>query len=195
MQLEMHLSKDEILTIYLNHAPMGGIVEGVEMASRMYLNKSAKSLSVAEGAMLAVLPQAPTRNRPDTQPKRAEAARNKVLDRLATLGYLSAEAVIDAKIERVMAQPIRAEWLASLAAESLKQNIPTATGIAGVSGVIASTLDSELQPQIETLVKDKANTLPPQVSIAATVMENDTRLCRLGRFCQHRARRACGYGA
>jgi penicillin-binding protein 1C len=172
LQLEMHLSKREILTIYLNHAPMGGIVEGVEMASRMYLNKSAKSLSVAEGAMLAVLPQSPTRNRPDTQPKRSEAARNKVLDRLSTLGYLSSDDVADAKIERVIAQPIRAEWRAPLAAERLKKNTLAATG------VIATTLDSELQSQIETLVADKANTLPSKVSIAAMVMENDTLAVR-----------------
>ncbi len=172
LQLEMHLSKREILTIYLNHAPMGGIVEGVEMASRMYLNKSAKSLSVAEGAMLAVLPQSPTRNRPDTQPKRAEAARNKVLDRLSTLGYLSIADVADAKIERVIAQPIRAEWRAPLAAERLKNSAAKATG------VVTTTLESELQTQIETLVSDRANTLPPKVSIAAMIMENDTLAVR-----------------
>jgi len=54
LQLEMRLSKREILTLYLNHAPMGGIIEGVEMASRSYLGKSAAQLSSAEAALLVV---------------------------------------------------------------------------------------------------------------------------------------------
>ena len=58
LQLELRLSKREILTLYLNYAPMGGIVQGVEMASRSYLGHSAASLSPAEAALLAALPQA-----------------------------------------------------------------------------------------------------------------------------------------
>ncbi len=56
-QLEARLSKRDILQLYLNHAPMGATVEGVEMTSRSYLGKSA--LSQAEAALLVVLPQAP----------------------------------------------------------------------------------------------------------------------------------------
>jgi penicillin-binding protein 1C len=173
LQLEWHFSKQDILTLYLNHAPMGGIVEGVEMASRTYLGKSAKSLSVAEAAMLAALPQSPTKNRPDKEPKRAEATRNKVLDRMVTLGYLSAEAAADAKIERVVAQPIRGEWRAPLAAERIK-------GLyAKVSpGLVATTVNAELQSQVETLLSDRAGTLPPKVSMAVIVMENDSLAIR-----------------
>ena len=66
LQLESHLSKREILTLYLNHAPMGGPVEGVEMAARSYLGKPAPSdLSHAEAALLVALPQNPSRLRPD----------------------------------------------------------------------------------------------------------------------------------
>ncbi|MDF3851537.1 transglycosylase domain-containing protein, partial [Achromobacter denitrificans] len=57
VQLEMHYSKDEILSLYLTHAPMGGIVEGVEMGSRLWLGKPARDLSPAEAAMLTALPQ------------------------------------------------------------------------------------------------------------------------------------------
>ena len=59
LQLEAHLSKREILTLYLNHAPMGGRVDGVEMASRAYLGKPARELSPAEAALLVALPQTP----------------------------------------------------------------------------------------------------------------------------------------
>ncbi len=83
LQLEWHLSKREILTLYLNRAPFGGTVEGVGAASWMWLGKPASQLTRGEAALLAVLPQAPSRLRPDRWPQRAEAARNKVLDRLA----------------------------------------------------------------------------------------------------------------
>lgn len=173
LQLEAHYTKREILTLYLNHAPMGGIVEGVEMASRTYLGKSARSLSVAEAAMLAGLPQSPTRNRPDKEPRRAEATRNKVLDRMVALGYITADAAADAKIERVVAQPIRGEWRAPLAAERIKAQQTNAA-----SGVVATTLNAELQSQVETLLADRAGVLPPKVSMAAIVMENDTLAIR-----------------
>src|SRR5690606_23129293 len=57
LQLEAHLSKREILTIYLERAPFGGTIEGVEAASWAYLGKPARQLSHAEAALLAVLPQ------------------------------------------------------------------------------------------------------------------------------------------
>src|SRR5690606_26972718 len=59
LQLEWHYTKAEILTLYLNHAPMGGILQGVEMASRSWLGKPAIHLTRAEAALLVALPQAP----------------------------------------------------------------------------------------------------------------------------------------
>jgi penicillin-binding protein 1C len=82
LQLEAHLGKTQILDLYLNHAPFGGTIEGVEAASWAYLGKSASRLSRAEAALLAVLPQAPSRLRPDRHPGAARAARDKVLRRL-----------------------------------------------------------------------------------------------------------------
>ena len=175
LQIECHYSKREILELYLNHAPMGGIVEGVEMASRVYLGKSAKSLSAAEAAMLAVLPQSPTRNRPDTQPLRAQAARDKVLARMATLGYLTTDEVADAKLERVVAQAIRGEWRAPLAAERVRV---TARQQSTSTGIISTTLDAELQSQVETLLADRIQALPPKVSMAVLIMENDSLAVR-----------------
>ncbi|WP_183135573.1 transglycosylase domain-containing protein, partial [Pseudomonas savastanoi] len=65
LQLEWHLSKDEILSLYLNRAPFGGTLQGVAAASWAYLGKSPHNLTRAEAALLAVLPQAPSRLRPD----------------------------------------------------------------------------------------------------------------------------------
>ncbi|MBT9498395.1 MAG: transglycosylase domain-containing protein, partial [Zoogloea sp.] len=82
VQLEARLSKDEILTLYLNYAPMGGVLEGVEAASRAYLGKPARRLTHAEAALLVVLPQAPSLLRPDRHPVAARAARDKVIQRM-----------------------------------------------------------------------------------------------------------------
>ncbi len=121
LQLEAHLSKREILTLYLNHAPMGGRVQGVEMASRAYLGKAARELSPAEAALLVALPQTPSRLRPDRAPAAAQAARDKVLARMLTLGVWDGATVADARLERVFAPPLRARWLAPLAAERLRR--------------------------------------------------------------------------
>lgn len=83
LQLEWHLSKRDILTLYLNRAPFGGTLQGIGAASWAYFGKPPARLSYADAALLAVLPQAPSRLRPDRWPARAEAARNKVLDRMA----------------------------------------------------------------------------------------------------------------
>jgi len=104
LQLEWHLSKTEILTLYLDHAPFGGTIEGVEAASWAYLGKPAKNLSHAEAALLAVLPQMPSRLRPDRHPEAARKARDKVLDRLVALDVWTQAEADDARIEAVVAR-------------------------------------------------------------------------------------------
>ena len=175
LQLELHLSKHEILSLYLNLAPMGGPLEGVETASRAYLGKSAADLSQAEAALLVALPQSPTRLRPDRAVASAQAARDKVLTRMQTLGVWSAADVADAKLERVFAPPLRARWLAPLAAERLRQD---ARRQGATPAVIQSTLDAGLQARLEQLLTDRLNTLPDAVSMAALVVDNQTLAVR-----------------
>jgi penicillin-binding protein 1C len=172
LQLEWRLSKDDILTLYLNHAPMGGIVEGVEMASRAYLGKPSRDLSHAEAALLATLPRAPSRLRPDRAPQAAQTARDRVLARLEHFGIWSPAVVADARIEPVIAQTLQGAWLAPLAAERLRSRTRKA-GTAGLTRV-ASTLDRELQTTVERLLADRASVLPPRVSIAALVLDTAT---------------------
>ncbi|WMW82574.1 penicillin-binding protein 1C [Undibacterium cyanobacteriorum] len=176
IQLEMRLSKDEILTLYLNHAPMGGIVEGVEMASRSYLGKSAQTLSSAEAALLVVLPQAPSRLRPDRHPELAQQARDKVLRRMAELKHWSNAEVEDALIEKVGANPPRANWLAPLAAERLHQAARREARLHKTKkseiAIVRSTLDREIQTILERMLADKVNQLPRFVSMAALVVDS-----------------------
>ncbi|WMD21311.1 penicillin-binding protein 1C [Achromobacter seleniivolatilans] len=177
VQLEMHYSKDEILSLYLTHAPMGGIVEGVEMGSRLWLGKPARDLSPAEAAMLTALPQAPSRLRPDRHPEAAQAARDKVLDRMAELGRWTPAEVADAKIETVIAPPLRARWLAPLAAQRLLQEAGgkrTARRPGERPPLVTSTLDADMQAAVERMLLDRVDALPPKVSMAVLVMDNDT---------------------
>ncbi|CAM4396266.1 penicillin-binding protein 1C [Bordetella tumbae] len=171
VQLEMHYSKDDILGMYLTHAPMGGIVEGAEMASRMWLGKSAMDLSPAEAALLTALPQSPSRLRPDRHPQAAQVARDKVLDRMAANGAWSAAEVADAKIENVLAPPLRARWLAPLAAQRLQ----TEQRLSGErAAIVQSTLDADIQTTAEHMLLDRVDALPAKVSMAVLVMDNDT---------------------
>jgi penicillin-binding protein 1C len=171
LQLELRLSKREILALYLNLAPMGGPLQGVETAARAYLGKPAAELSHAEAALLVALPQSPTRLRPDRAVAAAQAARDKVLTRLQTLGVWPAADVADAKLERVFAPPLRARWLAPLAAERLRQQ---ARREGRTEAVIPTTLDAGLQARLEQLLADRLNTLPEAVSMAALVVDNRT---------------------
>jgi penicillin-binding protein 1C len=182
LQLELRLSKREILTLYLNHAPMGGIVEGVEMASRTYLGKSAQHLSKAEASLLVVLPQAPSRLRPDRYPERSQVARDKVLQRMAQLKRWTQADVDDALMEKVGALPPRLAWLAPLAAERLhqaaRQQVKPAQGIkttsAATSSIVQSTIDRDVQVMLERMLTDKVAQLPRHVSMAALVMESES---------------------
>ncbi|GAB3088556.1 penicillin-binding protein 1C [Bordetella muralis] len=171
VQLELHYSKDDILGMYLTHAPMGGIVEGAEMASRMWLGKSAMDLSPAEAALLTALPQSPSRLRPDRHPQAAQVARDKVLDRMATNGIWSVAEVADAKIENVLAPPLRARWLAPLAAQRLQTEQRRSGERAAI---VQSTLDADIQTTAEHMLLDRVDALPAKVSMAVLVMDNDT---------------------
>jgi penicillin-binding protein 1C len=177
VQLEMHYSKDDILAIYLSRAPMGGIVQGAEMAARLWLGKSARDLSAGEAALLTALPQSPSLLRPDRHPEKARAARDKVLDRMAQLDRWSAAQVADAKMEPVMAPPLRAHWLAPLAAQRLVRGA-AATRHTTSGPVVASTIDAEIQARVEQLLIDRVDALPPKVSMAALVMDNDSLAIR-----------------
>lgn len=163
LQLEARLSKREILELYLTYAPMGGVLEGVEAASRAYLGKPSRALSHAEAALLAVLPQAPSRLRPDRFPARARDARDKVLDRLVPSWGLAT--VRDAKQEPVVAQTVREPLLAPLFAQRVRTLHPRQPRI-------DTTLDVGMQSSVEQLLAARLGVLPERVSMAALVVDN-----------------------
>jgi penicillin-binding protein 1C len=163
MQLEWHLSKDEILGIYLNRAPFGGTLQGVAAASWAYLGKSPLQLTRAEAALLAVLPQAPSRLRPDRHPQRAQAARDKVLKRLAEFQVWPQLAVNEALEEPLLLAPRQEPTLAPLLARRL--NRPHSPPL------IRTTLDAALQRRLEDLLLGWRARLPERTSAAILVVE------------------------
>jgi len=165
LQLEARLSKDQILTLYLNLAPFGGGIEGVQAASYAYLGKPAGSLSYAEAALLAVLPQSPTRLRPDRQPARARIARDKVLSRLAQFGDWPASVVAEASDENVIARSLRVPMRAALLAERLHREHPELRRI-------ATPIDAGLQRSVEERLALWIERLPPRTSAAVLIVDN-----------------------
>ena len=171
LQLEAHLSKQEILTLYLDHAPFGGTLEGVEAASWAYLGKSAARLSRAEAALLAVLPQAPSRLRPDRHAAAARVARDKVLDRMAALGVWTPSQIRDARIETVASRTLQPPLSAALLARRLHEEKPQARRI-------ATTIDAGLQRALEARVGSYLVRLPERTSAALLVVDNATMEAR-----------------
>ncbi|WP_434030942.1 penicillin-binding protein 1C [[Pseudomonas] boreopolis] len=165
LQLEAHLDKRRILQLYLERAPYGGTIEGVEAASWAYLGKPAARLSHAEAALLAVLPQSPSRLRPDRHPEAARAARDKVLDRMAALGTWTRADVDDARIEPVVARSLQPPLHAALLAQHLRGRQPKAARI-------ATTIDIELQRTLEERVAAYFSQLPERTSAALLVVDN-----------------------
>ncbi|MCZ4673443.1 peptidoglycan glycosyltransferase PbpC [Citrobacter sedlakii] len=163
-QLEWHLSKRDILTLYLNRAPFGGTLQGVGAASWAYLGKPPTQLSYSEAALLAVLPQAPSRLRPDRWPERAEAARNKVLARMATQGVWSPKQVQESREEPVWLAPRQMPQLAPLFSRMMLGK--------SQRDKIVTTLDAGLQRQLEELANNWNGRLPARSSLAMIVVDH-----------------------
>ncbi|MDN6020435.1 MAG: penicillin-binding protein 1C, partial [Enterobacterales bacterium] len=165
VQLEWHLSKTQILELYLNRAPFGGTLQGIGAASWAYLGKPPDELTRSEAALLAVLPQAPSRLRPDRYPIRAQAARNKVLDRLAEYQVWEQQQVDDIKQEPVWLAPRQMPQSAPLLARRMIQTYP-------LQGVINTTIDASLQRQLETLAKGWGSRLPAKTSVGVLIVDH-----------------------
>ncbi len=170
LQLEWHLSKEQILTLYLNRAPFGGTLQGVAAASWAYLGKSPAHLTRADAALLAVLPQAPSRLRPDRYPQRAQLARDKVLRRLGEFQVWPEGTVREALEEPVLLAPRREPSLAPLLARRLNG--------AGNPPLIRTTLDATLQRRLEDLLLGWRSRLPERTSAAILVVEHGNMAVR-----------------
>jgi penicillin-binding protein 1A len=105
IKIEQELSKDEILTLYLNKIYLGNRAYGVGAAADIYYGKAIDELDLAQMAMIATLPKAPSRYNPLANPERALQRRAYVLGRMIELGYIG-----QTDYEVAMAAPVTAEF-------------------------------------------------------------------------------------
>lgn len=102
LQTERFFSKDEILSMYLNQISYGSNAYGIEAAAQTFFQKHAQELTLAESAILAALPQAPTYYSPyGSHPEELKNKQIKILDKMAQLGYIAQEQADAAKQEKL----------------------------------------------------------------------------------------------
>jgi penicillin-binding protein 1C len=175
VEIERALTKDEVLTLYLSLAPYGGNLEGIRAASLAYFGKEPKRLTLGEAALLVALPQSPEARRPDRSAEVARRARDRVLDRIATVGVVEA-----AEIARAKAEPVPAER------KPMPMLAPHAAGdaVAALPGrpVVRLTIDAAWQASLEDLARERARALGPAISVAILAVDHLTGevLARVG---------------
>ncbi len=166
-QLERRLTKREILELYLTLAPYGGNLEGIRAASLAWFGKEPKRLSVGEAALLVALPQLPERRRPDRNLSNAQAARERVLDRLVSLDLMEPAEAVRASREPVPAGRIDIPLLAAHEAERAVRAAPDKKRH-------QLTLNRRVQEQLEQVARDAARTLGPRLSVAMVMADART---------------------
>ena len=167
LALERQLTKDQILSLYLLHAPYGGNLEGVRSATRAWFGKEPRRLTHAEAALLIALPQAPEARRPDRNPEAARIARDRVVLRLESAGVVSTE---DAVTARRAAVPLRTTRFPNLAPHLTNQVVaedPVAT-------LHRLTLDADIQARMERVLRSALTGSPMRVSASMVIADHQT---------------------
>lgn len=165
LALERRLSKDDILTLYLNHAPFGGNIEGVRAASYAYFDRPPRRLTPAQAALLVALPQSPETRRPDRAPEAATRARDAVLGRLAADGVIDATTLAGAVRDAVTATRHALPTIAAHLADRVLAQNPQASRY-------DLTLDRRLQIALEMLAVDATRDRSDGVQIAIMVADH-----------------------
>ena len=165
IQLEEHLTKREILTLYLRLAPYGGNLEGVRAASLAYFGKEPRRLAPHEAALLVALPQSPETRRPDRTRRATRRARNRVLARARVTGLITEGTLEGAKSRPTPKRRRDFPKHAAHLAREMRLAAPKAQ-------THRLTIDRDLQKALEILAKDRANALGPKHSVAILVMDH-----------------------
>ncbi len=176
IRLDYAASKSYVLEAYLNKAPYGGNLVGVEAAARRYFGKSSAELTLAEAATLAGLPKAPTVFDPLRRPEMALRRRDHVLRRM-----LREDMIATGEYERALSQPLGVRWheyptYAPHIAMAFRDSIQE-------RNELRLTLDGVLQARLETFVPHYLKQFDNQITNAALLVvdtQNGTVLARVG---------------
>jgi penicillin-binding protein 1A len=151
LKIEQELSKEEILELYLNKIYLGKRAYGIEAAAQVYYGVSVSELKLAQLAMLAGLPQAPSAANPINNPRRAKERRNYVLARMHTLGFIDQQQFDDAARSSIIARfhGLKSEVEGSYIAEMVRHELYQQYGseIYRLGFRVTTTLNSKAQTQ------------------------------------------------
>jgi len=157
-KIEHNLSKDQIFELYINQIFLGQRAYGFAAASQIYFGKPLKDISIAEAAMLAGLPKAPSAYNPIVNPKRARLRQQYVLRRMQELGYISAaqhEAAAKEPlvVKRELADfAVHAEYAAEMARQITAERFPEEVYSRGMK-VYTTLVKSEQEAAYNSLRK------------------------------------------
>ncbi len=149
LQIERELDKNRILELYLNKIYLGNRAYGIQAAAQVYYDKPVAELSLAQMAMLAGLPKAPSAYNPIADPQRAVGRRNWILSRMRDLGYITSDAYKLASRAPITARyyapstEVDADHIAEMARNDMVERFGDAAYTDGYS--VTLTVDSEKQ--------------------------------------------------
>lgn len=158
IKIENELGKDQILELYLNKIYLGHRSYGINAAAQVYYGKRLDELDLAQMAMIAGLPKAPSRYNPVTNPDRALTRRNYVLRRMHELGFISSE-----QFQLALRQPVTAELHATsidveapYVAEMVRENMYLRFGdkVYSEGFKVFTSVDSKLQQYASAALRD-----------------------------------------
>lgn len=139
LKLEENLSKDQILEIYMNQIYLGNKSYGFSAAAQTYFGKDIQKISVAEAAMLAGLPKAPSKYNPFANLERAKIRQQYIIDRMLDNGFISAEEAIKAKKEELQFlkpsanSTVHAEYIAEMVRQAIAEQYENETYTRGLN--------------------------------------------------------------
>lgn len=181
-KIEQKLSKDKILTIYLNEAPYGGTIYGIEEASHIFFGKTAKDVTIAESAYLAAIPNLPTFYSPYGQNREALNRRQRIiLSEMKRYGFINDKEYREALEEEVIFLPkntsgSKALHFVQYVRSYLEQKYgPDMVENGGLR--VITTLDYKLQQQAEEIIEkhvDEVEGLYDASNAALVAVENET---------------------
>jgi penicillin-binding protein 1A len=155
--LELRLSKEEILELYLNRVYFGGGAYGIEAAAQRYFDKSARALTLAEAAVIAGLLKAPSRFAPTSSPRLAVIRSHSVLAKMHDAGFISAAEEQMARSKRMVFSNVRRDQerqAADYAIDYVLDRMPDALGGGSGDIIVDTTIDRDLQQHASSVVAD-----------------------------------------
>lgn len=161
-RLEKSFTKEQILNMYFNEIPYGSVIYGIEAASQSFFGKPAKDLTIAEGAIIAAIPQAPTFYSPYGNNKDKLIIRQRyIIDSMIDLGYISKDQAEQAKNEKIIFKPLQESIIAPHFVMYVKELLSEKYGEEFINqeGLkVYTTLDLDKQKNAEEAIKQGVET-------------------------------------